>query len=309
MKFDIVIPFKDAVNHLPTLCADLEKQIHQDFTAHFVSDQSFDGSLDFLKKDHRFQLNILESPGSGPGTARNEGMKHASGEYILFIDADDRIADNYTQRFYDKARASNADIIECMYQSIDQNGIVISGTNIETFISSSDRFLALTLGDIPRLSWGKAYKRSFLEKQNAFFPNNIHNGEDHIFLLQAYKNSPHIEIICERLYSWMRHPESLTNRKVTHKTVEDFVKVSESKSNILESTLGHSDLNSEVFLKFARRTFKEARILISKIKSENNDAQNLIDYLRNQIIDSTHLFKMKELLKIDNTSYWKDVIG
>lgn len=308
MKLDIVIPFKDAEEHLPNICADLESQTHQDFTVHFISDQSSDTSLAYLKNGLPFSYRVWESDGAGPGAARNIGIKKSDGDYILFIDADDRISKDYTLRFYEKALSTEADIVECMYQSIDTNGVIISGTNIESFISSSDRFQALIYGDIPRLSWGKAYKRKSIESKDALFPENIHNGEDHIFLLKAYKDSPHVEILCEYLYSWIRHPQSLTNRPPTEKTVEDFVMVSESKANILGLTTESSASDEEMLLKFSRRTFKEARILISKINSDSENPQTLIRHLRELILQSASLTLIRDFIKTDTTSYWKDVM-
>ncbi|MBF4554905.1 glycosyltransferase [Pseudomonas sp. p50] len=308
MKIDIIIPFKDAALHLPNICADLESQTHKNFTVHFVSDQSSDDSLAVLNDGFSFPYHVWESDRIGPGAARNLGINKSDGDYILFIDADDRISKEYTYRFHEKALETNADIIECMYQSIDTNGTVISGTNLENFISSNDRFFALVYGDIPRLSWGKAYKRKSIESRNALFPENIHNGEDHIFLLNAYKNSPHIEIICEHLYSWIRHPQSLTNREITKKTLEDFVDVSELKTEILKLTPENLYADEEILLKFSRRTFKEARILISKIKSESEDPRDLIQHLRELILKSTTLPLVNEIIRNDSTSYWSDVM-
>ncbi|MNJ36875.1 putative glycosyltransferase EpsH [compost metagenome] len=309
MKLDIVIPFKDAEVHLPNICADLEKQTHKNFTVHFVSDNSTDNSLKYLKTKFKFTCHTWESDGVGPGAARNFGINKSTGDYLLFIDADDRISKDYTLRFYEKALSTKADIIECMYQSIDTAGTVVSGTNLESFISTNDRFLALVYGDIPRLSWGKAYKRKTIQSKKALFPENIHNGEDHIFLLKAYKNSPHIEIICEQLYSWIRHPQSLTNRQATIKTVDDFVLVSEAKAEILDLIPETNSPDREKLLKFSRRTFKEARILISKINSDSVNAQELIQHLRNTFIKSNKLKLICEIIKNDNTSYWTDVMS
>lgn len=309
MKLDVIIPFKDAEIHLPNICADLEKQNFKNFTVHFVSDHSIDDSLTYLDREFSFEHKIYESLEDGPGAARNLGITSSSNQYLLFIDADDRISPNYLSRFEQVAAATAPDIIECMYQSIDTDGNVISGTNLESFISPDDRFMALVYGDVPRLSWGKAYKRSHIENQNAYFPDNIHNGEDHIFLLKAYKGSAHIEIICEQLYSWIRHSHSLTNRAPTTKTVEDFVKVGELKAELLELTPSDTSVDEDKLLKFSRRTFKEARMLTSKIKSDSIDSEKLISELQSLIASSNTLDLVCETLRNDSTSYWQDIMA
>lgn len=309
INLDIIIPFKDAADFLPDICSDLESQKNQNFTVYFVSDCSTDGSLLFLKRNFNFTHYVLESQTSGPGGARNEGIDHSKGDYILLIDADDRIDTNYTDRFYTSAVKTSADIIECMYQSIDPHGNVISGTNVESFISASDRFEALLMGDLPRLSWGKAYNRELLNKLQARFPPNVHNGEDHIFLLQAYSDNPSIAIICEHLYQWIRRPTSLTNRIVTEKTIDDFIHIAELKTDLLNKKNYLPAKNDDLFIRFSRRCFKEARSLISKIRSEAVDTENLTQVLRHRIHISFKLEAICNAIKNDSTSYWHDVMG
>jgi len=308
MSLDIIVPFKDAVHHLPKLCLDLEGQQHQDFTVYFVSDHSEDGSIEYLGRNFSFRHVILHSDAEGPGSARNKGIRESRGDYVLFIDADDRINKNYTFRFSQKALGTNADIIECMYHAIDQSGIIVSRTNIESYISSEDRFISLALGEVPRLSWGKAFSRRLIEDHEVYFPEGIHNGEDHVFLLNAYKASKKIELIHDFLYSWIRHPASLTNRPATQKTVEDFVKVTELKYNIFSSYRSMQDECSEEYLRFARRTFKEARVLINKLVGEGN--KDLASRLVNLLTRSEELSSLCEAVKADRkTSYWEDVVG
>ncbi len=308
MKFDIIIPFKDAEGHLPNICQDLELQTQQDFKVYFISDDSRDNSLSYLKSKFAFEHEVLFSEGIGPGAARNTGISKANGEYILFIDADDRIKPNYISKFFKKAVTRQPDIIECMYHAICPNGKILSSTNIESFISLSDRFQSLIEGTTPRLSWAKAFKRCHIMEREALFPPGIHNGEDHIFLLKAYTKTPHIEIIPEHLYSWVRHPNSLTNRNTTSKTVADFIKISEMKCELYQAHLAFDGEISEKILVFSRRTFKEARALQKKIRDESTSLE-LIKLMQDQLFRSDSLSIVRDTIKNDTTTYWGDVMG
>ncbi|WP_312971731.1 glycosyltransferase [Atlantibacter sp.] len=304
MKYDVIIPFKNALQYLPFICSDLNNQDCKDFKVYFVSDDPDESSFSFFDEKIKFDFEVIKSKGNGPGDARNEGMKKATGDYILFIDVDDRIDSNYISCFNDKIKASCADIIECMYHSIDTDGHVISKTNLENYILSSDRFELLLDGDLPRLSWGKAYRRGFLEEYNITFPAGVHNGEDHIFLLSAYSKEPSIELIFDYIYKWVRHSESLTNRLATYKTIDDFILVSEIKKQIFECVQN----NDEKILKFARRIFKEARVLQNKMRSENPDFNELIQYMRKSMLGSVELKAINEIIRNDSTTYWSDVM-
>lgn len=309
-KLDVIIPFKDAEDFLPNICSDLINQCDKNFEVFFVSDNSTDNSISFLSQTFPFKHTLIKSNGDGPGTARNLGMELSSNHYVLFIDADDRIKNNYISSFNIEIENDGPDIIECMYHSINTEGEIISGTNLELFIANDDRFHSFLDGSIPRLSWGKAFKREHLVKNCAKFPDGIHNGEDHIFLLKAYSNDPKISIIPIHLYDWVRNPHSLTNRTCTHKTVEDFIKVSELKKVILEESLRKisTEIHSEIILKFSRRTFKEARVLKSKILEENIDSEILIKAMQSLLLESNELKEVISIIKNDKTSYWSDVM-
>lgn len=309
MNIDIVIPFKDSLNHLPNICQDLSLQTYNNFEVLFVSDNSIDGSVEFLKsKSFPFSFKIIQSNGEGPGSARNFGINNSYNQFLTFIDVDDRIDSNYIEEFTCAAMNTDADVIECMFKSVSPDGGVISGTDIASFLSSKDRFLALLEGSIPRLSWGKLYKRSFQNANDAYFPEGIHNGEDHIFLLKLYSANPHVELIFKKMYSWVRHSNSLTNRTPTEKTVEDFIKVSELKFEFFNSYADQADNNELSDLIFSRRFFKEARMLQQQIKSDSTHSDFLICNMREKIISSSKLDKVKALIEHDTTSYWKDVM-
>ncbi|EFB9978546.1 TPA: glycosyltransferase [Escherichia coli] len=309
MKIDIVIPFKDAIEYIEDICLDLELQTDTEFSVCFVSDDSSDGTLEYLKKTFIFSHKVITSTGVGPGAARNTGIKNTFGDYILFIDADDRIEPNYVESFKSKAQATAPDVIECMYIAKDIEGNKLSSTNLKEFISNESRFIGLIEGRIPRLSWGKAYKRSYLTINDAYFPDGVHNGEDHIFLLKFYQNRPAVELIIKSLYFWIRRSNSLTNRPAELKTIQDFVKVSEMKSEMLKSYLSKNPQYDNLFIKFARRTFKEARALKNKIISDGVDTSELLLKLSESIQDSILLEDVRNIIKEDKgTTYWDDVM-
>ncbi|EJF8034225.1 glycosyltransferase family 2 protein, partial [Escherichia coli] len=310
-KFDIIIPFKDAINYIQSICNDLSLQDDMDFTVCFVSDGCIDGTIDFLAQDFHFKHKIINSNGVGPGSARNTGIVNTDGDYILFIDVDDRISSNYISTFKETANAYHPDIIECMYKSIDPKGKRISGTDLNEFISNESRFLSLLHGKTPRLSWGKAFRRQHLLSSEAFFPEGIHNGEDHIFLLKAYHANPKIEVIFKVLYHWVRHYASLTNRPADIKTIDDFIAVSEMKYEIFTSHISDiSDINyNDELLKFSRRTYKEARTLKNKINNDGINIRDLTYALRQKIISSEKLSDINNIIKNDKTSYWSDIMN
>lgn len=95
----VVIPAYNEATYIDRLLKGLSRQKFQDFEVIVSDAESKDGTAKIVK-DFQEKLNIkfVESPPRGPGAGRNFGAKHAKGEWLLFLDADDDIDDpNFIQ--------------------------------------------------------------------------------------------------------------------------------------------------------------------------------------------------------------------
>lgn len=81
------------------------------------------------------------------------------------------------------------------------------------------------------------------------------------------------------------------------------------KSEMLKSYLSKNPQYDNLFIKFARRTFKEARALKNKIISDGVDTSELLLKLSESIQDSILLEDVRNIIKEDKgTTYWDDVM-
>ena len=118
----IIVPIFNAADYL-TDCIDsiLGQTTMEPLQIILVDDCSTDNSLDIAKpyakkhaEDPRRQVILLTQPHSGQSTARNLGMQHAEGEYIAFVDADDRIAPDWCDRHL--AAIKDVDYVQSGYR-------------------------------------------------------------------------------------------------------------------------------------------------------------------------------------------------
>ena len=104
VKVSIIIPVFNTGNFLNNCLNSILKQSFEDFEVICVDDGSTDNSLNILKsyenKDYR--IKIFTQNNKGAGAARNLGLKHVNGEYILFADSDDWFEDNAFQFLYNQ---------------------------------------------------------------------------------------------------------------------------------------------------------------------------------------------------------------
>lgn len=96
--FSVIIPALNEEKYLPLLIDDLAQQTVSDFEVIVIDGKSEDKTVPAVNKyQDKINLTILTSDIRNPGYQRNLGAKKASGKYLVFMDADNRIPDYYLE--------------------------------------------------------------------------------------------------------------------------------------------------------------------------------------------------------------------
>lgn len=97
MKISVIVPVYNSEKYVRRCIESVIMQTYQNWELIMVDDGSEDNSLTILyeyeKQDSR--IKVIHQDNKGPGNARNKGINHATGDYIVFVDSDDRIDENY----------------------------------------------------------------------------------------------------------------------------------------------------------------------------------------------------------------------
>ena len=127
MTVSIIIPVYNARGYLSRTAGDLLHQSFRGIEVIFVDDGSTDGTGQILDriaaKDKR--VRVLHKENGGTARARNAGMKAASGEYLMFMDDDDRITRSHVQEYASAIKETGADIVIGGYQRVTPDGKVL----------------------------------------------------------------------------------------------------------------------------------------------------------------------------------------
>lgn len=159
-----------------------------------VDDNSSDGTKDLLKVLSNNYNNIIsiflnENSGSA-GLPRNNGLKIASADYIMFLDSDDFYYPEMCEKLYDTIINNNVDIVSSRF-NYNSNGII---NNPDSFLDSCSDFIKInSINDFPKIIsvgfttqlWNKIYKKQVILENNIFFPENAQN-EDIYFPVKYY---------------------------------------------------------------------------------------------------------------------------
>ena len=96
----IIIPIYNAADYLESCLDSILAQTERDLQVILVDDESRDGSLSIARKyaeqDQRVEVYGIRH--AGQSAARNEGLRHAKGEFVAFVDADDTIEPDWCER-------------------------------------------------------------------------------------------------------------------------------------------------------------------------------------------------------------------
>ena len=118
----VIIPVYNAEKYIEKCVNSLLTQTYSNFELILVDDGSKDKSFDkcekLSKEDDRIRLYKREN--GGASAARNTGLKHAKGAYIIFVDSDDFVSQNYVENLYFALKDNNLDIVQCVLKSTNK---------------------------------------------------------------------------------------------------------------------------------------------------------------------------------------------
>lgn len=108
-KVSVVIPYYNNETTIEETLNSVINQTHKNLEIVIVDDGSKEVSYSFLEKiREHYNLTILKQTNSGPSVARNYGAQKSSGQYLLFLDADDKIEETYIEKCISKFDENSA---------------------------------------------------------------------------------------------------------------------------------------------------------------------------------------------------------
>ena len=206
-KVSVIVPVYNSEEYIAST---LESIINQDFNSFeliVIDDGSTDGSLEIINAklansivDHK----IIHQENSGVSSARNRGIEEATGEYIIFIDADDYVTGNHISELY------NGETDFSMIQFVKKDGDKLSNPHhFSAELMMCDDIITKELKmEITLNLWQLMYRRSLINDNDIRFNPNLVYGEDIDFVHRCLSHGKDIAISNEATYYYIQHEES-----------------------------------------------------------------------------------------------------
>ena len=177
----VIMPVYNAAGYLEESLCDLLNQTFKDFELICVNDGSTDESKDiieaFAKKDAR--IRFVSQINKGGGAARNTGFDVASGEYVLFLDADDRFENTLLEKTVEAAKKEKCDVLifgadEFHYETgVKRPAPWLLQSGYEKYDGNPFHYTTTTV-------WNKLFRRGYLVK------NSIRHQDERVTAFSMY---------------------------------------------------------------------------------------------------------------------------
>jgi len=121
-KISVIVPVYNVEKYIEKCLESIINQTFKDIEIIVVNDGTKDNSIKIIEekfKDKR--IKIYNKENGGAASAKNYGIKKATGEYLFFIDGDDFI-EECLKEMYEKAKKENSDLVICDYYKLYEDG-------------------------------------------------------------------------------------------------------------------------------------------------------------------------------------------
>ena len=222
-QFSIIVPCCGVEPYAEEMIASVKAQ-GGEWECLLVVEESLDDTLDTLKRltddDARFRLFTQKRSGS-PAAPRNTGLEHASGDFVIFLDGDDWLAEGALVRLAERiAQHPGGDIYPCALRewqedeagNRQQAGFYDNFSNISALewagcdaLLDFDRhnFIPLALAQL------LVCRRSFLNANKLRFMHGLVHEEEEFFP-RAFYYASKVVPLHEVIYEYRHHPHAIT---------------------------------------------------------------------------------------------------
>lgn len=268
----IIVPIYNAEKYLDSCIQSVLRQTYTNWELILIDDGSTDKS-GRIAEEYGFadeRITVFHQKNLGVSLARNQGIDEATGNYVVFLDADDELIEDCLAKTVNIAEETNADVVagrSCENQKLFQDRIIWTGAEaLEN--SLKDHLFTYS-------ACAKLIRREFIGKTR--FTPDIRINEDSYFVFQLLCKQNVFVLTNDVIYFYRANSES-SSRTVFSEKYFDILKVSDLKYKKIEEQFPQMhDLAKNMLLKARMNVL---RILAVRTRDEYRDVEKkLLEYI------------------------------
>lgn len=212
MKYSFIVPVYNRPDEVDELLDSLMRQTLTGFEVIVVEDGSAVPCAEVCRKyADRLDLHYFDKPNSGPGQSRNYGVERALGEYVIILDSDVVLPEDYLQAVDDELRRSPADAFggpDSAHSSFTDTQKAISYSMTSFFTTGGIRGGKKKLDKFYPRSFNMGVRREVYQRLGGF--SRMRFGEDIDFSIRIFKAGCRCRLFPE---AWVWHKRRTDFRK------------------------------------------------------------------------------------------------
>lgn len=231
--FSIIVPVYKVENYLDKCILSIANQECGSYEIILVDDGSPDKCPEICdnwakKGEH---IKVLHKKNGGLSSARNAGVRHAKGKYIIFVDSDDYWNNSSALSMISETieRVKEVDVIvfnNIDYSCLSQESVICNRKYDIEFMESADKNDVLKYlfnnNLFPGAAWVTVTRRDFLVKNNIEFIDGI-KAEDIDWLLNVYLHANSFSALNQAFYVYLKYRNDSITGTADVKSIEDIL--------------------------------------------------------------------------------------
>lgn len=250
ISFSIIIPCYNAALHLQRTLDSILCQGYNNYEIILIDDGSEDNTLKIIQTyaTKYSCIKYIHQLNKGVSTARNAGIKIATGSYLAFIDADDTISPVYFNTL-NKYIANSPDIIFFGFKHYQDEH---NATKVYIKPNSNKILFNILTYRTKCNLWNGVYKTSIIHQNHILFDENTYYNEDREFFIKAIVSSSfnRICIVKDVLYNYLFNPTSVMRVEQYSDKRFSAILASERIYNIITKRYGADSIMSKAAYNF-----------------------------------------------------------
>lgn len=207
----VIVPVYNVEKYLKDCIDSILVQTYTNLEIILVNDGSTDNSYGiceaYAAQDHR--VVVIDKENGGVSTARNAGLDAASGDCVVFVDSDDKIAPAMIETLVKECSAENVAVAVGFIRFTDGEKVCETGEYGKKDCSDIRLFTQSRSGMFP---WGMIYSRAVIEKLHLRFDTKLGYVEDVVFNTCYLSEMVGLIFLSAKMYYYRQNPTSITSR-------------------------------------------------------------------------------------------------
>lgn len=211
MTLSIIIPSYNSAEFIESCLESVRAFDDKSLEVVVIDDGSTDQSKSIIESFvfEKARLRIISQPNAGVSAARNAGLDACTGDYVAFVDADDRIEATVIPSLSEALDQTHPDLL--VLNSLGDKGLKYS------FPDGIDESANYSAAEVSAMDYargsvcGVLFKRQFLQDKGIRFIPGFTHGEDSLFMAECLSKLDAIRFLSIDFYLVTEHPSSASH--------------------------------------------------------------------------------------------------